>query len=153
MSGEPSGQDRAWAFASARYWDDRYSSRLARPPSRSHAEPDGDDPATFDWLATYAAVQPWVAPALCGARVALDIGCGNAQFARDVCEAHPQLTLLAVDYSAMLFEGLFARVGAGALGPPERAAPAVMDARALAVRDARCEPPYPQGRRFPEPNS
>ncbi|PNH10207.1 Methyltransferase-like protein 13 [Tetrabaena socialis] len=120
-------RDRIWSFERRAYWDARYLERMK--------EDNDDDGRLFDWLCTYEAVRGTIDRHLSGARLAIDIGCGNAEFAAAVCAAHPRLAILGVDYSAALFD-LAPR---DLLGPRNRTSAAVMDARHMALRPGLCD--------------
>ncbi|GFR42343.1 hypothetical protein Agub_g3273 [Astrephomene gubernaculifera] len=96
MAGNGCDRDRIWSFQKREYWDGRYKQRL-----------DGNtdfNESTFDWLCTYDAVRDFIDRHIAGATFALDIGCGNADFAAAVCAAHPHMFITGIDYSPMLFD-------------------------------------------------
>ncbi|GIL45712.1 hypothetical protein Vafri_2882 [Volvox africanus] len=120
------GNDRSriWNFERVEYWDGRYRQRLQE-------EADVFNERTFDWLCTYDAIRKHIDPYVREAYVALDIGCGNADFAAAVSAAHPTLHITGIDYSSSLFE-----LCGSSLGPSHRTGWLVMDARFLALRDS-----------------
>ncbi|KAG2501171.1 hypothetical protein HYH03_000986 [Edaphochlamys debaryana] len=115
-------RDRIWSFQRPEYWNDRYQKRLV--------EEDFIEERKFDWLCSFEAVRTLIDPHLRGARTALDIGCGNADFAAAVSTAYPQLSITGVDYSPVLFD-----LAGTSLGPHGRTAWLVMDACRMAFRD------------------
>ncbi|GLC34496.1 hypothetical protein PLESTB_001255000 [Pleodorina starrii] len=123
MSSKGPDRDRIWNFQKPEYWNDRYKQRL-------YEQADVFNERKFDWLCTYEAVRDHIDPYLAGATLALDIGCGNADFAAAVCEAHPSLHVTGIDYSCSLFD-----LCGSSLGPAKQTQWLVMDARALAFRD------------------
>lgn len=116
-------RDRIWCFQRRNYWDARYKQRLV-------AQADVFNERKFDWLCTYDLVRAHVDAYLTGAALALDIGCGNADFAAAICAAHPLLHITGVDYSSSLFDSC-----GTTLGPNHRTDWLNMDARAMALRD------------------
>jgi ubiquinone/menaquinone biosynthesis C-methylase UbiE len=123
MTQNGADRDRIWNFQRRDYWNDRYIQRL-----RDQAEVFNE--AKFDWLCTYHSIRRHVDPYLADAAFALDIGCGNSDFAAAVCAAHPLLHVIGIDYSSSLFE-----LCGSSLGPSSSTDWLVMDACALAVRE------------------
>ncbi|GLI64043.1 hypothetical protein VaNZ11_007204, partial [Volvox africanus] len=120
------GNDRSriWSFERVEYWDGRYRQRLQEQANVFNER-------TFDWLCTYDAIRKHIDPYVREAYVALDIGCGNADFAAAISAAHPRLHITGIDYSSSLFE-----LCGSSLGPSHRTGWLVMDARFLALRDS-----------------
>ncbi|GIL82531.1 hypothetical protein Vretifemale_11327 [Volvox reticuliferus] len=118
------GRNRIWNFGRVEYWDGRYKQRLQE-------QADVFNERTFDWLCTYEAICKHIDPYIRDSYVALDIGCGNADFAAAVSAAHPTLHIIGIDYSSSLFE-----LCGSSLGPSHRTGWLVMDARFLALRDS-----------------